>query len=95
MKKKNPERMVLVVAREIADLVKLSSSESPMNVPCGAVGRIIAKKVLDGEGKALVRASDIKMSIDNTDGVHAILDNFDLFDERTSEPLLYLLIKNL
>lgn len=87
--------MVLVVARHGIDLVKLSSSESTMSIPCGAIGRMIAAKVLDGGGKAMVRARDIKMAIDTTDGVNAIHDNFNLLDERTQEPLLYLLLKNL
>lgn len=91
---KNPNRMVLVEAREGADLVNLSSSGSPMIVPCGVVGKMIAMKVLEGGGKALIRASDIKISVDTADGVNAILDNFDLFDERTQEPLLHFLLKN-
>ena len=92
---KNPDRIVLVVARASADLVKLAGSESPMKVPCGNIGPIIAKKVLDGGGKAQIRATDIKRSIDNSEGLHAILDNFDLFDERTGESLLNLHLENL
>lgn len=92
MKKTN--RMVLVVARGSADLVMLASRESPMSAACGSMGRMIAEKVLDGGGKALIPAVDIKMSIDNPEGMHAMLDNFDLLDERTREPLLYILIKN-
>ena len=92
---KNPDRMVLVVAREGVDLVKLSSSESPMSVPCGTIGRMIATKALDGGGKAMVRAGDIQMAIDTTNGVNAIHDNFNLMDELTQEPLLHVLLKNL
>lgn len=92
---KNPDRKVLVVAREGVDLVKLSGSESPLSVPCGIIGRMISRQVLDGGGKALIRAGDIKMAIDTTDGVNAIHDNFNLLDERTHEPLLHALLKSL
>lgn len=91
---KNPDRLVLVVARDGADLAKLAGDESPLKVPCGNIGPQIAKKVLDGGGKAQIRAADIKMSADNNDGLHALLDNFDLFDDHTRESLLNFLLKN-
>lgn len=90
---KSTDRMVLVVARASADLAQLAGDGSRMKVPCGSIGPIIAKKVLDGGGQAQVRAADIKMSIDNEEGLHAVLDNFDLFDGRTREPLLNFLLK--
>ncbi|GAB4056971.1 hypothetical protein [Uliginosibacterium sediminicola] len=92
---KNIEKAkILVVARDKANLVKLSSRDSPMIVQCGTIGRTIAQKVLDGGGKAVVLASEIKMAIDTTDGANAIQDNFDLFENRTKEPLLHYLLKN-
>jgi hypothetical protein len=92
---KKLDRMVLVVARDGADLVKLSSSGSPMSVPCGLMGPIIATKVRDAGGQALISVGDIRVAIDTTDGLNAVLDNFDLLDERTRGPLLHLLMKNL
>ena len=96
MKKRNEDRMVLVTARLGADLlVKLSSSDSPMIGPCGAVGRLIAQAVLDGNGKALVPSHHIRDAVDTMDGVHAILDNFDLTDSHTQSPLLFALLSDL
>ncbi len=85
-------RMVLVVAREGADLESLAGPKSSLKNPCGNIGRIIAERVLDGRGKASMPAGDIKMAVDTTSGVNAILDNFDLFDERTQQPLLFHLL---
>jgi hypothetical protein len=93
--KRNEDYMVLVMARSGADLVKLSSSDSPMKGPCGTIGPIIAKEVLDGNGQALVPLSYIQTAIDTTDGVNALLDNFDLTDPHTRSPLLFALIRNL
>ena len=93
--KSNKDRMVLVLARSGADLNKLSSSESPMELACGSVGRHIAQAVLDGNGQAVVPISHIRMAIDTTDGVNAVLDNFDLIDLPTRSPLLFALIRNL
>ncbi len=93
--KRIKEHMVHVVARSSADLVKLSSSDSSMKLPCGAIGPLIAKNVLDGNGQALVSIKHIRMAIDTTDGVNALLDNFDLNDPHTERPLLFALIRDL
>lgn len=93
--KTNQDRMVLVVARTGTNLVKLSSGEGPMMVPCGVIGPMIASKVLNGSGSALVSASEIRLAIDTTDGMNALLDNFDLLDEHTRGPLLHSLLKSL
>lgn len=88
------ENMVHVIARPGVDLVKLSSSNSPMELPCSAIGQIIAQKVLDGNGQAFVPLSHIRIATDTTDGVNALLDNFDLIDQKTKSPLLFALIRN-
>jgi hypothetical protein len=93
--KRNKDHMVLVMARSGADLDKLSSSDSPMKLPCENVGRLIAQAVLDGNGKALIPMHHIRIAIDTNDGVHAILDNFDLTDPHTKSPLLFALLMNL
>ncbi|HAD04173.1 MAG: hypothetical protein A2X84_08670 [Desulfuromonadaceae bacterium GWC2_58_13] len=90
--KRNIDNMVHVMVRPGVDLSKLCSSDSPM---CGSIGRLIAKAVLDGNGQALVRLKDIRMAIDTTDGVNALLDNFDLTDPLTQSPLLFALLKDL
>jgi hypothetical protein len=87
--KADEDQMVLVVARPGADLVKLSSYPSLMEGPCGQVGPMIATKVLQGKGSALVPRSHIRIATDTTDGVNAILDNFDLFDPDSQRPLLF------
>ncbi|MFN9474661.1 hypothetical protein [Acidovorax sp.] len=87
------DRMVLVVARESADLPRLAGSESPMKNPCGSIGRMIAAEVLEGGGSAQIPVRDIKLAIDNIDGVRAVLDSFDLFDSASREPLLSFLLK--
>jgi hypothetical protein len=89
------KRMVVVVAREGVDLVKLSGSEGPMSVPCGTIGPSIAKRVLQEGGTALIPAGDIRLAIDTCAGVNALLDSFHLLDDRTRRPLLLqLLLKN-
>lgn len=93
--KRNKDHMVHVMVRPGADLVKLSSSNSPMIVPCGSIGRLIAEKVLAGNGQALVPRSHIRVAIDTTDGVNALLDNFDLTDPDTKSPLLFALLRDL
>ena len=87
------ESMVHVIARLGVDLVKLSTSNSPMELPCSAIGRIIAQKVLDGNGQALVPLSHIRIATDTTDGVNALLNNFDLIEQKTKRPLLFALIR--
>lgn len=86
-------RTVVVVARRPARLALLASNPSPLENACGAIGRIIAEKVHLGGGKALLPVDQIMPAIDTTDGVHAILDNFDLIDERTQSPLLHALMR--
>lgn len=89
---RNKERMVHVMARQGADLVRLSSCDSPMMGPCGTVGTGIAKKVLEGNRQALISVSDIRMAIDTMDGVNVLLDNFDLTDPNSQSPLIYALL---
>lgn len=93
--KRIEDQMVHVRARPGTDLAKLCSNDSPMKLPCGAIGPLIAKNVLDGKGQALVPMRDIKMAIDTADGVNALLDNFDLTDPHTQSPLLFALIRYL
>jgi hypothetical protein len=87
--------MVQVMARSGADLIKLSSSDSPLMAPCGSVGPLIAKKVLDGNGLALIQISHVRMAIDTTEGVNALFDNFDLTDPHSMNPFLFVLLKDL
>ncbi|WP_153043164.1 hypothetical protein [Xanthomonas nasturtii] len=92
---KNTTPMVLVVARKNAILEILSGPGSPLKGPCGASGKIIAREVLDGGGRALVEVSKIRMAIDTIDGVNAIFDNFDLVDKDSGMPIVHKLMKGL
>lgn len=80
--------------RATADRDVLTATNSPLSTVCGAMGRLIAARVIEGNGKAVISASDIKIAIDTSDGTNMILDNFDLFDEQTREPLMFHLLKN-
>lgn len=90
---KDKKKHVLVRARKGVDLALLASNKSPLENPCGAIGRIIAEHVLNGNGVATVRADDLKMAFDNHDGVNAIMDSFDLEDPTTNNPLLFELLR--
>jgi len=83
---------ILVVARSGVDIQAFSNSER-VRVACGTIGGIIARKVLEGGGEAMIARSDVRMAIDNTDGANIILDNFDLIDARTRTPLLFELLR--
>lgn len=85
--KRNKKQMVQVEARRNADLQNLPTVH-------GVIVKNIAKKVLDGNGIALVPIEDIQLAIDTQDGVNTILDNFDLTDPDTQYPLLWVLINN-
>jgi len=74
------------------DLQAFSNSER-VRVACGNIGGIIARKVLEGGGEAMIARSDVRMAIDNTDGASIILDTFDLIDLRTRRPLLFELLR--
>lgn len=87
------KKLVLVRAREGVNLPLLASNVSPLENPCGAIGRIIAEHVLNGNGVATVCAGDLKMAFDNHDGVNAIMDNFELEDPVTNNPLLFELLR--
>lgn len=86
------ELRVIVVARQGADLSRLSRSDGPLAVPCGVIGASIAKAVMSGEGKAEIPLLDLKIAMDTQSGVEAIMDNFELYDSKTKAPLLHLLI---
>ncbi len=84
----------IVIARQGVDLKFLAGSDSPLKVSSGAMGRIIAEKVLNGNGKAEVDLKDLKLAMDCQDGAEAFLDSFYLMEKRTHKPLLFALISN-
>ena len=92
---KSKELEVLVVARRSNDLNELAGSNSPLESPCGASGPSIARKVLEGGGRANISIEDLKSAFDNQLGVQSIFDNFELYDSKTKRPLIFSLIVEL
>ena len=90
---KDKKKLVQVRVRPGVNLPLLASDRSPLINPCGAIGRIIAEHVFNGNGVATVSTSDLKMAFDNQDGVNAIMDSFDLEDPTTNNPLLFELLR--
>jgi len=88
------EREVLVVARNIENLDKLSSRDGPL-VVFGTIATSIARKVKEGNGTAIIPSKDLKIILDTQDAVNAIFDNFDLYDAKTNSPLIHELLKNM
>lgn len=86
------DRKVLVIARKPENLDKLSSLEGPL-VIFGTIATSIARKVKEGNGKAVISSKDLKITLDTQDAVNAIFDNFDLYDLETKNPLVYQLLK--
>lgn len=87
------EREVLVVARNVENLDKLSSREGPL-VIFGTIATSIARKVKEGNGTAIIPSKDLKIILDTQDAVNAIFDNFDLYDAKTKSPLIHELLKH-
>lgn len=85
--------VVRVSARDGVDVQKLAGPESPLEVPCGSVGPLIARDVLAGKGKAMISLSTLRTATDTQEGVEAIFDHFVLSDAKTGEPLFYALAK--
>lgn len=86
------EATVTISPRLGVDLDNLTDSDGPLSVPCGSAGTSIARKVKEGNGKANIQLSLLKIAMDNQDGVEAILDNFELTDSKTLKPMLFILI---
>jgi hypothetical protein len=86
------EPVVIVIARPDVNLSNLAEYEGPLAVPCGIVGPSIAREVLEGEGRAQISISKLKIAIDTQDGVESILDNFELRDPKSGKPFLWSLV---
>lgn len=89
----NKKLMVIVMPRPHANLELLSRSDGPLSVPCGTIGTSLARRVLEGKGRVVIPASDLRPAFDTQDGVNAMFDNFDFTVERTLHPLLFELLK--
>lgn len=85
---------VIVVARFKSDLANLAKKTGLLADPCGTAGPSIARKVLEGNGKATVSMNLLKLATETQLGVEVILDNFELYDAKTKAPLLSWLISN-
>lgn len=86
------EATVIASARLGVDLDNLTKSNGPLSSPCGSAGPSIANSVKEGNGKANVKLSFLKIAMETQDGVAAILDNFELTDSKTKKPMISVLI---
>lgn len=84
-----PVENILVVARESSDLDELSE----VLVVFGTIARSMIKRVKDGNGKAKISSADLKIILDTQDAVNVIFDNFELYDLKTNNPLIWELLK--
>lgn len=84
------EVKVLVAIREGFDAEALSTLVA---VRCGGCGSSIARAVIAGNGKAVVPLSLVKFAVDTSDSATFFFDHFELFELKTSRPLVYFLIE--
>ena len=88
----NSERLIRVRARESANLEELAKRDSPIKIPCGNAGPLIARQIIEGGGRAEVSLGLVRTATDTQDGVEAIFDNFILEDKKTRKPLIHMLL---
>ncbi|APC86888.1 hypothetical protein V3H41_17765 [Vibrio parahaemolyticus] len=84
-----PVENILVVAREGSDLDELSEAL----VVFGTIATSMVKRVKEGNGKAKISSVDLKIILDTQDAVNVIFDNFELYDLKTYNPLIWELLK--
>ncbi|ENP0823212.1 hypothetical protein ACCI36_000312 [Vibrio parahaemolyticus] len=84
-----PVENILVVARESSDLDELSE----VLVVFGTIATSMVKRVKEGNGKAKISSTDLKIILDTQDAVNVIFDNFELYDLKTNSPLILELLK--
>lgn len=86
------DRDVLVVARTHANLDELSNPRGPL-LNFSSAATSMAKKVKEGNGRAVIPSSHLRMILDIQAAVNAIFDNFELYDAKTQSPLIWELLK--
>ena len=82
--------VVRVILRSGIDILSLLDENNYQFVShCGRYFSIIANKVKENNGAANIEIHLIRSAVDTQEGVHAIMDNFDLEDPQTKKPLLF------
>jgi hypothetical protein len=92
VKENKNKQMVLVVQRTDVNSTELTKLEERLGAHGGTAGGAIVKKVLEGQGKALIPLRYIKLATDNIVAINLIFQNFDLYDAKTKTPLFYFLV---
>jgi hypothetical protein len=86
--------MVIVEAKGGIDLECLAKGNGPLSISCGSLGNSMAKKLLEGKGRAVIKRSDLTLMIDTQDSLEVILENFILTDKESQLPLFFKLLKD-
>ncbi len=90
--KTNGKQMkITAIAR---NLQNLEGQLNKLNIACGNAGSLIAKEVIQNNGKTDVDLGILLLATDNDDGACVIFDNFLLIDAKTQQPLIYSLLKH-
>ncbi|HYP34582.1 MAG TPA: hypothetical protein VES00_22125 [Burkholderiaceae bacterium] len=71
----------------------LASAQGHIAAMCGVSMDEAIRKILAGAQAAEVDRIAIKIAADTSDGVHALLDVFDIDDARSHRPLLWELLR--
>src|SRR5256885_14478956 len=79
------ETTVTLIVRPGIDLQRSEGLKTMLKTVCGSVSGMIFTAVMDGNGKADIRISYLKMAMDTQDGVEAIMDHFEILDTQRSE----------
>lgn len=85
---------VIVTARDGVDIEELAQSMNSIESACGTVGSSIARQIIEGNGKAVVKLSLIRSATDTQSGVEAIFDNFILTELRGGLPVVHMLMND-
>ncbi|KFJ11023.1 hypothetical protein DR66_2264 [Delftia acidovorans] len=86
------ETTVTLIVRPGIDLQRSEGLKTRLNVVCGSVGGTIFTAVMDGNGKADIRISCLKMAMDTQDGVEAIMDHFEILATKSQRPFIWVLL---
>lgn len=79
---------VTLMVRPGIGLQRSEGLKARLKVVGGSVGSMIFTAVMDGNGKAEIRVSHLKIAMDTQDGVEAIMDHFEILDTRSQRPFI-------
>ncbi|ABX35736.1 hypothetical protein Daci_3098 [Delftia acidovorans SPH-1] len=86
------ETTVTLIVRPGIDLQRSEGLKTMLKTVCGSVSGMIFTAVMDGNGKADIRISYLKMAMDTQDGVEAIMDHFEILDTQSQRPFIWVLL---